>query len=69
LPDGREQEERYPNAAQRFVFDAGQGALGGNVMVRTYLNKFSMAGPKALDIRVHPNMPAGKLVILLFEIA
>ncbi|MFN2624391.1 MAG: hypothetical protein ABR611_16310, partial [Chthoniobacterales bacterium] len=34
------------NAAQRFVFDAEQGALGGGVMVRTYLNKFSMAGPK-----------------------
>jgi hypothetical protein len=26
------------------VFDADQGALGGGVMVRTYLNKFSMAG-------------------------
>ena len=39
------------NAAQRFVFDADQGALGGGVMVRTYLNKFSMAG--AEDAR-HP---------------
>ena len=51
------------NAAQRFVFDADQGALGGGVMVRTYLNKFSMAGPKVLDIRVHPNMPAGSLLM------
>ena len=51
------------NAAQRFVFDADQGALGGGVMVRTYLNKFSMAGPKVLDIRVHPNMPAGALLM------
>jgi hypothetical protein len=51
------------NAAQRFVFDADQGALGGGVMVRTYLNKFSMAGPKVLDIRVHPNMPAGALMM------
>ena len=32
-------------------------------MVRTYLNKFSMAGPKVLDIRVHPNMPAGSLLM------
>jgi hypothetical protein len=37
--------------------------LGGGVMVRTYLNKFSMAGPKVLDIRVHPNMPAGALLM------
>ncbi len=51
------------NAAQRFVFDAEQGALGGGVMVRTYLNKFSMAGPKILDIRVHPNMPAGTVLM------
>jgi hypothetical protein len=45
------------------VFDAEQGALGGGVMVRTYLNKFSMAGPKTLDIRVHPNMPAGTILM------
>jgi hypothetical protein len=51
------------NAAQRFVFDAEQGALGGGVMVRTYLNKFSMAGPKTIDIRVHPNMPAGTILM------
>ena len=51
------------NAAQRFVFDSEQGALGGGVMVRTYLNKFSMAGPKTLDIRVHPNMPAGTVLM------
>ncbi len=51
------------NAAQRFVFDADQGALGGGVMVRTYLNKFSMAGPKVLDIRIHPNMPAGTILM------
>ncbi len=51
------------NAAQRFVFDADQGALGGGVMVRTYLNKFSMAGPKTVDIRVHPNMPAGTILL------
>jgi hypothetical protein len=51
------------NAAQRFVFDADQGALGGGVMVRTYLNKFSMAGPKTLDIRIHPNLPAGTILM------
>jgi hypothetical protein len=51
------------NAAQRFVFDADQGALGGGIMVRTYLNKFSMAGPKTIDIRIHPNMPAGTVLM------
>ena len=51
------------NAAQRFVFDADQSALGGGVVVRSYLNKFSMAGPKTLDIRIHPNMPAGTILM------
>jgi len=49
-------------AAQRFVFDSKQDFLGGGVMVRTYLNRFSMAGAATLDIRVHPNMPAGTIL-------
>ena len=51
------------NAAQRFVFEAVQDAVGGGVMVRSYLNKFSMAGPKDIAIRVHPNMPAGTILM------
>lgn len=51
------------NAAQRFVFATEQGNLTGGVMVRTYLNKFSMAGPKDLVIRVHPNMPPGTILM------
>jgi hypothetical protein len=51
------------NSAQRFVFESEQSALGGGVMVRTYLNKFSMAGPKTLDIRIHPNMPPGTMLL------
>ena len=51
------------NAAQRSVFESDQGALGGGVVVRTYLNEFSMAGPKTIDIRIHPNMPAGALLM------
>ena len=47
------------NAAQRFVFESTQDAIGGGVMVRTYLNRFSMAGGSVVDIKVHPNMPAG----------
>jgi hypothetical protein len=49
-------------AAQRFVFDSKQDFLGGGIMVRTYLNRFSMAGAATLDIRVHPNMPAGTIL-------
>ena len=50
-------------AAQRFVFDSSRDSLGGGIMVRTYLNRFSMAGGSTLDIRVHPNMPAGTLLM------
>ena len=51
------------NAAQRFVFSAEQGMLGGGIMVRTYLNRFSMAGANTIDIRVHPNLPAGTILL------
>ena len=50
-------------AAQRFVFETSQNAIGGGVMVRTYLNRFSMQGGSALDIKVHPNMPAGTVLM------
>ena len=50
------------NAAQRFVFETSQNALGGGVMVRTYLNRFSMQGGAVVDIRIHPNMPAGTIL-------
>lgn len=50
------------SAAQRFVFNAVQDAIGGGIMVRTYLNRFSMGGAQTIDIRVHPNMPAGTIL-------
>jgi len=50
-------------AAQRFVFESVQDAVGGGIMVRTYLNRFSMSGAKVLDIKVHPNMPAGTILM------
>jgi hypothetical protein len=50
------------NAAQRFVFNADQGLVGGGIMVRTYLNKFGMDGAQELKIRLHPNMPAGTML-------
>jgi hypothetical protein len=49
-------------AAQRFVFNADQANIGGGIMVRSYLNRFSMAGGQVLDIKVHPNMPAGTIL-------
>jgi hypothetical protein len=51
------------NSAQRFVFNAAQDAIGGGVMVRSYLNRFSMSGGSTLDIRVHPNLPAGTILM------
>lgn len=51
------------SAAQRFVFNSERDALGGGVMVRAYLNRFSMGGALTLDIKVHPNMPAGCILM------
>jgi len=51
------------NSAQRFVFNSEQGMIGGGVMVRTYLNRFSMQGGSVLDIKIHPNMPSGTLLM------
>ncbi|ACB94286.1 hypothetical protein [Beijerinckia indica] len=51
------------SSAQRFVFNSEQGMLGGGIMVRTYLNRFSMQGASILDIKIHPNMPAGTLLM------
>lgn len=50
------------NAAQRFVFNADQGMVGGGIMVRTYLNKFGMDGAQELKIRLHPKMPPGTML-------
>ncbi|MDR3461515.1 MAG: hypothetical protein P4L76_04270 [Beijerinckiaceae bacterium] len=50
-------------SAQRFVFDVSQDFVGGGIMVRSYLNRFSMQGGSVVDIRVHPNMPAGTLLL------
>lgn len=50
-------------AAQRFVFETAQDMVGGGIMVRTYLNRFSMQGGSVIDIKVHPNMPAGSILM------
>lgn len=52
------------NAAQRFVFQTSQNAIGGGIMVRSYLNKFSMGGATEIPIMLHPNMPPGTIMFL-----
>lgn len=51
------------SGAQRFVFNSVQDALNAGVMVRTYLNRFSMAGGQTIDIKIHPNMPPGMILM------
>ena len=36
--------------------------LTGGFMIRSYLNRFSMQGGQVLEIKVHPNMPAGTIL-------
>jgi hypothetical protein len=55
--------EGSATAAQRFVFESDQNALGGGIIVRTYLNRFSMQGGSVVDIKIHPNMPAGTILM------
>jgi hypothetical protein len=50
------------SAAQRFVFNADQGMVGGGIMVKSYLNKFSMDSAQELRVRLHPNMPPGTIL-------
>jgi len=50
-------------SAQRFIFESPQDMVGGGVMVRTYLNRFSMQGGSVIDVKVHPNMPAGIILM------
>lgn len=50
------------NGAFRINVDQKQGMMVGGVMATSYLNKFSMAGANAIDIRIHPNMPPGTIL-------
>ena len=50
------------NSAQRFTFTTNQGVVAGGIMVRSYLNKFSMGGPVEIPIHLHPNMPPGTIM-------
>ena len=43
----------------RFMMDVKDGMIAGGVMIKEYLNRFSMAGGQLIPIKIHPNMPAG----------
>lgn len=50
--------------AQRFVFSVQPGQLqGGGVIVTSYRNMFSMAGQPEIPIKLHPNVPAGTIMV------
>lgn len=46
----------------RFNVDVKDGMIAGGVMIKEYLNRFSMAGGQLIPIRIHPNMPAGTIL-------
>lgn len=46
----------------RFNVDVKDGMIAGGVMIKEYLNRFSMAGGQLIPIKIHPNMPAGTIL-------
>ena len=50
------------SANARFVFDVQQGVIAGGYMVKSYMNKYSMAGAKDIPIHLHPNIPPGTIL-------
>lgn len=51
------------NGAFRINVDMQQGMIAGGIMVSAYLNRFSMDGAKTIAIKIHPNMPAGVILM------
>ncbi len=49
--------------AQRFVFQTTQDMIRGGTMVRSYLNRYSMSGGQEIEIKIHPNLPAGVILM------
>lgn len=50
------------SANARFVFESKQGVIAGGYMVKSYMNKYSMAGAKDIPIHLHPNVPPGLIL-------
>jgi hypothetical protein len=51
------------NSNLRFNVDVKDGMLAGGVMIKEYLNRFSMAGGQLISIKIHPNMPPGTIFL------
>lgn len=51
------------NSSFRINIDQTQGMMAGGIMATSYLNRFSMTGAKQIDIKIHPNMPAGTMLL------
>jgi hypothetical protein len=47
----------------RFTAEIKDGIVAGGVMVKEYLNRFSMAGGQVIAVKIHPNMPAGTVLM------
>ncbi len=65
------------NAAQRFVFNATQGRLMGGAVAMSYLNKYGVnessegdgtAMGQEIPIKLHPNLPAGTILMVTMTI-
>lgn len=55
--------------AQRFVFATEPGkVVGGAVIVRSYLNKYTMNGVGEISIKLHPNIPAGTILFTTMQL-
>lgn len=48
--------------AFRINIDQNRGAVGGGIMIASYLNKFSMAGAKEISFKLHPNLAPGMIL-------
>ncbi len=46
----------------RVNVDVRDGMIAGGIMIKEYLNRFSMAGGQVIPIRIHPNLPAGTIL-------
>jgi hypothetical protein len=47
----------------QFRIDTAQNQIMGGMVVDSYLNKFGMDGNKIVKIKIHPNLPAGTILI------
>lgn len=52
----------------RYTADIKDGMVAGGVMVKEYLNRFSMAGGQVIPVRIHPNMPAGMILFTTMKL-